>query len=137
DAEVVVAGGVESISCVQRYTNTHLSEEAGLKHRVPAIYWPMLQTAEEVARRYRVDKAAQDAFGVRSQQLAAAAQARGVFHEEIVSVMTNMTLFDPKTREEAGMRQVSVDADEGIRAGTTIEAVANIRPAIEGGVVTA
>lgn len=137
DAEVVVAGGVESISCVQRYTNTHLSEEVGLKHQVPAIYWPMLQTAEEVARRYRVDKVAQDAFGVRSQQLAAAAQARGVFRDEIVPVTTNMMLFDPKTKEEIGLRQVCIDADEGIRPDTTIDAVANIRPAVDGGVVTA
>ena len=111
DAEVVVAGGVESISCVQRYTNTHLSEEVGLKHQVPAIYWPMLQTAEEVARRYRVDKVAQDAFGVRSQQLAAAAQARGVFRDEIVPVTTNMMLFDPKTKEEIGLRPSACKGD--------------------------
>jgi acetyl-CoA C-acetyltransferase len=137
EAEVVVAGGVESISCVQRHTNTHMSEEGELKRRVPAIYWPMLQTAEEVARRYGVDKALQDVFGVRSQQLAAAAQARGVFREEIVPVATDMVVFDPESKKEVGTRRITVDADEGIRSGVTLDAVAGIRPALEGGVVTA
>ncbi|MEZ5631923.1 MAG: acetyl-CoA C-acyltransferase [Burkholderiaceae bacterium] len=137
EAEVVVAGGVESISCVQRHTNAYMSEEGALKRRVPAIYWPMLQTAEEVARRYGVDKASQDAFGVRSQQLAAAAQARGVFREEIVPVLTEMMLFDPETKKEAGSRRITVDTDEGIRSSTTLEVVAGIRPALDGGVVTA
>lgn len=137
EAEVVVAGGVESISCVQRHTNTHMSEEGELKRRVPAIYWPMLQTAEEVARRYGVDKALQDAFGVRSQQLAAAAQARGVFREEIVPVATDMVVFDPESKKEVGTRRITVDADEGVRSCVTLDAVAGIRPALEGGVVTA
>jgi acetyl-CoA C-acetyltransferase len=137
EADVIVAGGVESISCVANYMNKHMMEDPRLLEQVPSLYWPMLRTAELVADRYAIPKERQDEFGVRSQQLAAAAQSRGVLVEEIVPVATAMTLFDPNTKEPSGSRDVTVSADEGIRPDTTLAGVAKIKPAVEGGVVTA
>ena len=135
--EVFVAAGVESISCVQGHLNSYMLEDVALKARVPAIYWTMIQTAEVVAQRYGVPKQRQDAFGVLSQLRAASAQARGFFSEEIVPVSTSMNLFDPKTGELAGTKDVIVAADEGIRADTTLEKIQNIRTVMEDGVITA
>jgi acetyl-CoA C-acetyltransferase len=135
EGEVYVAGGVESISCVQLEMNMHMFCDTGLMASKPEIYWPMLQTAENVAKRYKLDKERQDRFGVRSQELAAAAQAAGKFNDEIAPITVTMGVADMKT----GMRtqQVTVSADEGIRPGTTYEAVSAIRTATPGGVVTA
>lgn len=137
EADVIVAGGVESISCVSPHMNTHMLEEASLLERVPGIYWPMLKTAELVAQRYGISKDRQDEFGVRSQQLAAAAQSNGVLAPEIVPVTTTMTLFDATTKQPCGTREVTVAADEGIRPGTNLAGIQKIKPAIENGVVTA
>lgn len=135
--EVFVAGGVESISCVQNNMNTHMLEDSALKAGIPAIYWTMIQTAEVIAQRYGISKQRQDEFGVLSQLRAASAQAKGIFSEEIVPVSTSMNLFDPKTRALSGTKEVVVSADEGIRSDTTLEGVQNIRPATEGGAITA
>src|SRR5215510_2162991 len=87
EGEIFVAGGVESISCVQNdRMNTFMAKEAWLEERKPAIYWNMLQTAENVARRYRIPREAQDRYGVQSQQRAAAAQAAGLFSAEIAPI---------------------------------------------------
>lgn len=137
DAEIIVAGGLESISCVAPFTNQHLVEEAGLQRNIPAIYLPMLPTAEMVAQRYGIGRERQDLYGVRSQQRAAAAQAAGWFAEEIVPVETRMTIFDKETKKPCGTQPVTVAADEGIRADTTLAGVQKIRPAQEGGMVTA
>jgi len=95
----------------------------------------MLQTAEQVASRYGIDKEAQDAYGVRSQQRAAAAQQAGRFADEIVPMKTTMGVVDAAGR--SGTRDVVVDRDEGIRADTTLDAVARIRSALPGGVISA
>jgi len=137
DAEVIVAGGLESISCVAPFMNQHMLEEAGLKQHMPSIYLPMLPTAELVAQRYSITKDRQDAYGVRSQQRAAAAQAAGLLAQEIVPVDTQMTIFDKETKKPCGTQAVTVSADEGIRADTTLAGVQKIKPAQEGGVVTA
>jgi acetyl-CoA C-acetyltransferase len=137
DAEVIVAGGLESISCVAPFMNQHMLEEPGLKQRIPAIYLPMLPTAELVARRYSISKDRQDEYGVRSQQRAAAAQAGGLLAQEIVPVSTQMTVFDKETKQPSGTQLVTVAADEGIRADTTLAGVQKIKPAQEGGVITA
>jgi acetyl-CoA C-acetyltransferase len=137
DAEVIVAGGLESISCVAPFMNQHMLEEAGLKQHMPSIYLPMLPTAELVAQRYSISKDRQDAYGVRSQQRAAAAQAAGLLAREIVPVDTHMTIFDKETKKPCGTQAVTVSADEGIRADTTLAGVQKIKPAQEGGVVTA
>ncbi len=136
EADVIVAGGVESISCVQNETNTHMRADPWLIEHKPTLYWNMLQTAETVAKRYHISKEAQDEYGVRSQLRAAAAQAAGKFTDEIVPMTTVMGVVD-KTTSSIGTREVTINRDEGIRPDTTLEAVAQIRPAIPGGVITA
>ena len=136
EGDIYAAGGVESISCVQNEANTHMIAEVWLKQNKPEIYWPMLQTAEMVAKRYNIPKERQDEYGVQSQQRAAAAQAAGKFADEIVPMTTVMGLAD----KESGMlvtREVTIAADEGIRPDTTLEGVSKIRTAIPGGVISA
>jgi len=136
EGEIFAAGGVESISCVQQEMNMHMYKDVWLNEHKPAIYLPMLQTAEIVARRYGIPKERQDAYGVQSQQRAAAAQAAGRFDAEIVPITVTMGVAD-KSTGMLGTREVTIAADEGIRADTTIEAVRGIRTAVPGGVITA
>ena len=136
EGEIYAAGGVESISCVQQEMNRHMLYEVWLKRHKPELYWPMLQTAETVARRYAIPRERQDEYGVRSQQRAAAAQAAGRFDAEIVPMTVTMGVAD----KASGMlltREVTIAADEGIRADTTIEGVSKIRSALPGGVIAA
>ncbi len=136
EGDIFAAGGVESISCVQQEMNMHMYKDVWLNEHKPAIYLPMLQTAEIVAQRYGIAKERQDAYGVQSQQRAAAAQAAGRFDAEIVPMTVTMGVAD-KATGMLGTRAVSIAADEGIRADTTIEAVRGIRTAVPGGVITA
>ena len=136
EGQVYVAGGVESISCVQNEANTHMRRDPWLVEHKPEIYWNMLQTAEQVAQRYHIGKQAQDEYGVRSQQRAAAAQAAGLFKDEIAPMTTTMGVVD-KATGRITMKEVTIDSDEGIRPDTTLEAVQKIRAALPGGVVTA
>ena len=133
---VMVAGGVESISCVQNEVNRHMRADPWLLEHKPEIYWTMLQTAEQVAKRYKVSKEAQDEYGVRSQLRAAAAAAAGRFDAEIVPMTTVMGVLD-KATGRITRKEVTISSDEGIRPDTTIEAVSKIRAALPGGVVTA
>ncbi|HUQ29303.1 MAG TPA: acetyl-CoA C-acyltransferase [Usitatibacter sp.] len=133
---VIVAGGVESISCVQQEANPHMRRENWLTEHKPEIYWPMLDTAETVAKRYGIPRDKQDEYGARSQQRAAAAQAAGRFNDEIVAMTTTMGVADKDT-SRLFSREVTISADEGIRADTTYEAVSKIRPAMPGGVIAA
>ncbi|WP_215404130.1 acetyl-CoA C-acyltransferase [Janthinobacterium sp. JC611] len=136
EGDIYAAGGVESISCVQNEMNTHMYRDVWLQQHKPEVYWPMLQTAETVAKRYRISRERQDAYGAQSQQRAAAAQAAGLFDAEIVPMTTIMGVAD----KASGMlvsREVTIAADEGIRADTTYDGVAKIRPAIPGGVISA
>jgi len=136
EAEVLVAGGLESISCVQNEVNMHMRADPWILEHKPTLYWSMLQTAELVAKRYQIPKEAQDEYGVRSQLRAAAAQAAGKFSDEIVAMQTVMGVVD-KVSSAIVTREVTIDRDEGIRPDTTLEAVAKIRTAIPGGVITA
>ena len=86
EGDVYVAGGVESISCVQNEANRHMIMEAWLKQNKPEVYWPMLQTAETVAKRYNIPRERQDEYGVQSQQRAAKAWKEGRFKKSIVPV---------------------------------------------------
>ncbi len=133
---MLVAGGVESISCVQQEMNTHMLTEVWLKEHKPEIYWSMLQTAEEVAKRYGIPRDKQDEYGARSQQRAAAAQAAGKFNDEIVPITVTAGIAD-KASGQLYSKEVTVSADEGIRADTTYEAVAKIKSATPGGVIAA
>jgi acetyl-CoA C-acetyltransferase len=135
EGDVYVAGGVESISCVQNEMNHHMFEDAWLARHKPEIYWPMLQTAERVAQRYHISRERMDHYGATSQQRACAAQAAGKFNDEIAPITVTAGVADMTM----GLRskQVTVSADEGLRAGTTYEALAGIKPALPGGVIAA
>ncbi len=136
EGEHFVAGGVESISCVQGELNRHMLVDPGVLAIKPEVYWPMLKTAEQVAARYQISRERQDAYGVQSQLRAAAAQAAGKFNDEIVPMTVRMGVAD-KATGQLSTREVTIAADEGIRADTTLAAVSRIKPAVAGGVITA
>jgi acetyl-CoA C-acetyltransferase len=136
EGDIFVAGGLESISCVQNEMNKHMFMDDWLKQNKPQIYWPMLQTAENVAKRYKIGREAQDRYGVDSQLKAAKARAEGKFKDEIVPISTKMKVVDKNTGQEA-IKDVTASEDEGIRPDTTYEGVSQIKPAVEGGVVAA
>jgi acetyl-CoA C-acetyltransferase len=136
EGDVYVAGGVESISLVQNDMNKKDLIDPWLKANKPEIYWPMLQTAEMVAKRYGIAREPQDRYGVQSQQRAAAAAAAGRTKDEIVPVTVKTKVVDKQTGVET-VKEVVLDRDEGIRADTTYEGVSQIKPAIEGGVIAA
>ena len=136
EGDLYVAGGVESVSCVQNeHLNTFMAKEAWLEQHKPEIYWSMLKTAETVASRYNISRDAQDRYGVQSQQRAAAALAAGKFTDEIVPIEVVMGSADKDSRLIT--RKVSVSADEGIRPDTHYEAVSKIRSATPGGMIAA
>ncbi|MEN8513092.1 acetyl-CoA C-acyltransferase [Burkholderia sp. RS02] len=136
EGDVYVAGGVESISCVQNEMNRHMVQEGWLVEHKPEIYWNMLQTAENVAKRYGISKERQDEYGVQSQLRAAAAQEAGRFRDEIVPITVLAGIAD-KATGRLFTKEVTVSADEGIRPDTTLEGVSKIRSAVPGGVITA
>ena len=137
ECDIVAAGGVESVSLTQNdHANMFHVKEAWLDAQKPEIYWPMLRTAEVVAKRYNIAREAQDRYGVASQLKAAAAAAAGRFRDEITPLATTMSVTD-KATGEVSQRAVTVSADEGIRADTTYEGVSKIKPALEGGVISA
>ena len=136
EAEIFVAGGVESISCVQNEMNKHMLAESWLTQNKPEIYWPMLATAETIAKRYKISREAQDRYGVDSQLKAAKARAEGKFKDEIVPISTRMKVVDKNTGQES-VKDVTASEDEGIRPDTNYQGVSQIKPAIEGGVIAA
>jgi len=135
EGDVYVAGGVESISCVQNEMNLHMFKDPALDAKKPEIYWNMMQTAEQVAKRYGVSKERMDRFGAESQQKACAAQDKRLFDAEIAPITVTAGVADAVL----GLRskQVTVSADEGLRPATTYESIKDIRTAVPGGVVTA
>ena len=136
EGEIFVAGGLESISCVQNESNKHMLRENWLNQHKPEIYWTMLQTAENVSKRYGISRERQDEYGARSQQRAAAAAAAHKFDDEIVPMTVTMGAMD-KDSGRLLTQRVTIAADEGIRADTTYEAVSKIKPALPGGVIAA
>jgi acetyl-CoA C-acetyltransferase len=135
EGDVYVAGGVESISCVQNEKNKHMIQEVWLQRNKPEIYWTNIQTAEQVAKRYRISRESQDEYGVRSQLKAAAAAAAGRFDQEIVPITVPMGVADKLGN--VSIKEVTLHRDEGIRADTTYDGVSTIRPVLSGGVITA
>jgi acetyl-CoA C-acetyltransferase len=135
EGDVYVAGGVESISCVQQEMNLHMFKDPALDVKKPEIYWNMMQTAEQVAKRYGVPKERMDRFGAESQQKACAAQEKGLFNDEIAPITVTAGVADAVM----GLRskEVTVKADEGLRPGTTYDSIKDIRTAVPGGVITA
>jgi len=135
EAQVFIAGGVESISCVQQEINMHMFIDPALQKKKPEIYWNMLQTAEQVAKRYHIDRETMDAYGAQSQQKACHAQDQGLFDEEIAPITTRAGVLDPVMGLMT--KQVTVSRDEGTRAGTTVQALSAIKAATPGGLVAA
>jgi len=135
EAQVFIAGGVESISCVQQEINMHMFIDPALQKKKPEIYWNMLQTAEQVAKRYHIDRETMDAYGAQSQQKACHAQDQGLFDEEIAPITTRAGVLDPVMGLIS--KQVTVSRDEGTRAGTTVQALSAIKAATPGGLVAA
>ena len=135
EGQVYVAGGVESISCVQQEMNTHMMQDLALAKMKPEIYWNMLQTAEQVAKRYKIGRDRMDEYGAASQQKACAAAAAGKFDDEIAPITVTQGVID----KVMGMttKQVTVSRDEGLREGTTLEAISGLRSALPGGLVSA
>ena len=131
EADVALAGGMESISLTvtkdaPRYVNKSVTDKE------PAAYIPMIETAEIVAQRYGVSRAAQDDYGAMSQQRAADALAAGRFKDEIVPITVEKAIID-KSGERTGSEQVTLSEDEGIRAGTTADALAGLKTVWPGG----
>ena len=137
-ADVLVAGGHDNISAVQkRYLEWVGAErDPNVTQRVPHAYMPMLQTAENVVRKYRISREAQDAYALASQQRTARAQAEGRFAAEIVPITATMVVTD-KATSEISHKGVTLAKDEGNRPDTTAESLGALAPVIEGGSVTA
>src|SRR3569832_1569286 len=135
EGDVFVAGGVESISCVQQEMNTHMLRDLALDKKKPESYWSMLQTAEQVAKRYEISRDRMDEYGAASQQMACAAQEAGKFKVEIAPITVKAGVADAVM----GLitKDVTISQDEGLRPGTTKEGISGIKPALPGGVITA
>ncbi len=137
DVSIAVAGGVESISLVQnKHYNLFRWNDDDILRAKPALYMPMIDTAETVATRYGVSREAQDAYSLESQRRTAAAQAQGRFDAEIVPLATRMEVTD-KATGATSLREVTLDKDEGNRPDTTAESLAALKPVRDGGSITA
>ena len=134
---IVVGAGLEHISLVQNeHMNTFRRKDPRLEALHKDVYMPMLQTAEVVAKRYGIGRDRQDEYALESQRRTAAAQAAGLFADEIIPVTATVEVKDKKTGE-ISYREVTLALDEGNRADTTAEGLASLKPVIEGGCITA
>jgi len=136
-SDIIVAGGVESISLTMKSVNTDNLINPLLKEQVPGIYFPMGQTAEIVARRYNVSREEQDRYALQSQLRTAQAQAAGLFDDEIVSMAVKYRVEDKATGQVQILDGI-VDRDDCNRPDTTLESLAGLKPVFaEDGSVTA
>ncbi len=136
EATLAIAGGVENISLVQFSLHLDGFFYPPLQQRMPAVWWTMNQTADFVAKKYGITREAQDEYVVNSQARVAAATAAGKYAEEILPLSTTMKVVD-KATNQSSMVEVTLDRDEGPRPGTTVEALAKLRPVYPGGTTTA
>lgn len=123
----MVAGGLESISLRQQNVDENARREAWLNEHIPGVYMPMIETADIVAERYDISREAQDEYALQSQQRTAAAQAAGLFDDEIVPFTTMMAQKDKETGEVSKV-EVTLDRDRCNRPGTTLEGLAGLEP---------
>ena len=133
--DVVAAGGQESISLVQT-KDMRVQPDPELYAMHNAIYMPMLQTAEVVGTRYNIGREACDAYALQSQQRTAAAQAAGLFADEVITASAIMAVAD-KVTGEVTMRDVTLNKDEGNRPETTLEGLSSLKSVLPGGIITA
>ncbi|NKF20927.1 acetyl-CoA C-acyltransferase [Solimonas marina] len=133
EQDIVVAGGLESISLVQnKHKNTYRFVSEAVVAAEPTAYIPMIETAERVASRYGVTRAQQDAYALQSQQRTAAAQQAGAFDDEIVPIDVDQQLFD-KEGQPTGKQRVTLSKDEGNRPQTTLESLSGLKPVWKNG----
>lgn len=134
---VAIGGGIDSVSLVQNENmNLHRHQDASLIATHPDVYIPMLQTAEVVAKRYKISREAQDEYGARSQARAVAANEAGKLKDELVPVTTTKLVTDKETGQTSE-QEITLKQDEGLRAGTTPEVLAGLKTVIDGGCITA
>ena len=122
--DAIIAGGVESISMIKPDTDPHPE----LQKRLPGLYMTMGDTAEVVAKRYKISRQEQDAYSLLSQQRTARAQSEGLFKGEIAPINVTMAVLDKKTGEKVGVRDVFADRDECNRPDTTLESLQALKP---------
>lgn len=133
EQSIVIAGGLESISLTQNnHKNSYRAVSEAVVASEPTAYIPMIETAELVAERYSISRAAQDEYGLRSQQRTAAAQKAGAFTDEIVPLTAQKQLFDKEGKPTA-KEAVTLSRDEGNRADTTLESLSALKPVWKGG----
>jgi acetyl-CoA C-acetyltransferase len=136
-AQIVVAGGIESISLVQNeHMNSFRNNDPNVMEWKPEYYMLMIDTAEVVSRRYNISREAQDEFALQSQQRTATAQADGKLDDEIFPVTATKTVVDRETKE-VSYQEVTLTKDEGNRPDTTLEGLASLKPVRENGFITA
>jgi acetyl-CoA C-acetyltransferase len=123
--DIIVAGGVESVSLVQTPAR-FVAQDPELAAMLPDAYMAMLDTAEIVAARYGISRAAQDEYSLQSQQRTAAAQAAGLFADEIIPVSTQKRVTGSDGAES--FEAVTLTQDEGNRPSTTLEGLAALKP---------
>ena len=136
EADIVIAAGVESISLTQSHLNFNGFFYEPLQQKMPAVWWSMNQTADFVATKYGIEREALDRYVVESQARVEAARVAGKFAEEITPFATTMQVTD-KATGETHTQEVTLDHDEGPRPGTTLEALAALKPVYPGGTTTA
>lgn len=136
EADIVIAGGVESISLVQFNLNMNDFFYEPLAKRMPAVWWTMNQTADFVAQKYNISRESLDTYVVESQKRVAAAIAAGKYAAEIVPFKTTMTVTD-KVTKQSHTQEVTLDRDEGPRPDTTLAGLAALKPVYPGGTTTA
>jgi acetyl-CoA C-acetyltransferase len=138
DADILVAGGLESISLVQNgQPNRYRTQEEWIVKHKPELYWPMIQTADNVAKRYNVSRQVQDEYALESQRRTAAAQQARKFDDEIVPLKTTKLVYD-KEGKVVGQEESFLQKDEGNRPDTNMEGLAKLKPvAGEGNFITA
>lgn len=137
EGRLIVAGGLDSVSLIEPHKNRHRASDTWLAEHVPAIYWPMIRTADNVAHRYNISRAAQDEYSLESQRRTAAAQARGAFDREIAPITTERNVVD-RFGIVVGRETVTLTSDESNRPDTTLEALAKLKPvAGDGNFITA
>lgn len=127
DAEIIVAGGVESVSLPGERADFPANIDPRLVELHPDIYMSMIDTAEVVAKRYNVSREQQDAYSLSSQQRTAAAQELGLFADEIIPMTARMSTIGPEA-ENLAYTEVCVDRDECNRPGTTLDTLAGLTP---------
>ncbi|OAN66689.1 acetyl-CoA C-acyltransferase [Sphingomonas sp. TDK1] len=137
DIDVAVAGGVESISLtLNAHAMTFRNRSEAVLAAEPHAYMAMIETAEIVAERYGIDRAAQDCFAAESHRRAAAAQREGRFADEIVPIAVDKAVLD-KAGERIGTERVTLDRDEGVRPDTSVDGLAALKPVFKGGELVA